>query len=244
LIHLNARISCASIDAAMMPSPPIPFASAYRSLLHPDVLQGPSVLDRPSPVPRLAGIYAWYFAEVPPGVLTEGCHVALEHTLLYVGIAPKETRGATTRPSERTLHCRLGDHFRGNAEGSTLRLTLGCLLSDLLGIQLRRVGSGRRFTFTNAGEQILDAWMARNAKVTWAAVQKPWEVENALLATLPLPLNLQGNTHPFVPILRQIRKAARARAQMLPIVEDNGGLRRPPSADSQIIPLRGHCDGN
>jgi hypothetical protein len=218
-------------------------ASAFSTLLHPEHLHGPSVLEPPSPVPRVAGVYAWYFAEVPPRVLTEGCHQALNHTLLYVGIAPKETRRAATKPSERTLRCRLGDHFRGNAEGSTLRLTLGCLLSDLLGIQLRRVGSGRRFTFSNLGEQTLDAWMTRNARVAWVAVQTPWEVENALLATLRLPLNLQGNTHPFVPVLRQIRKAARARARMLPILEDNGGTRRPLAANKQIISLRGPYDG-
>lgn len=213
---------------------------AFSTLLYPEQLHGPSALEPPSSIPRLAGVYAWYFAEVPPGVPADGCHQALNHTLLYVGISPKETRRVTTKPSERTLRCRLGDHFRGNAEGSTLRLTLGCLLSDLLGIQLRRVGSGHRLTFTNLGEQILDAWMAKNAAVVWAAVQKPWEAENTLLSSLRLPLNLHGNTHPFVPILRQIRKAARTRARMLPIVEDNGGLRRP----AVEIPLRGTCDGD
>jgi hypothetical protein len=201
-------------------------ADTLSLLLHPDHLQGPSVLDRPSPVPRLAGVYAWYFAEVPPGVPTEGCHHALDHTLLYVGIAPKETRGAATKPSERTLHCRLVDHFRGNAEGSTLRLTLGCLLSDVLGIQLRRVGSGRRFTFAHAGEQILDSWMAQNARVVWAGVEKPWEVEKALLISVSLPLNLRDNKHPFVPVLRQIRKAAKTGARLMPIVKDKGGTRR------------------
>jgi hypothetical protein len=40
------------------------------------------------------------------------------------------------------------DHYTGNAEGSTLRKTLGCLLADELGIQLRRVGSGKGMTFT------------------------------------------------------------------------------------------------
>ena len=39
---------------------------------------------------------------------------------------------------------RIRYHFRGNAEGSTLRLTLGCLLIKPLGIELRRVGSGKR----------------------------------------------------------------------------------------------------
>jgi hypothetical protein len=100
------------------------------------------------------------------------------------------------------------------------------LLSEHLGIQLRRVGSGRRLTFTNAGEQILDAWMAQNARVAWAVTDKPWEMEEALLASLRLPLNLRGNKHPFVPVLQKIRKEAKARARTLPIVEDNGGTRR------------------
>ncbi len=196
------------------------------SLLHPERLHGSSILNRPSAVPRHAGVYAWYFAEVPPGVPIQGFHQTLDHTLVYVGIAPKETRGATTKPSERTLYARLVDHFRGNAEGSTLRLTLGCLLSDALGIQLRRVGSGRRLTFTNPGEQVLDAWMARNARVVWAVTEKPWDIEKVLLGSLSLPLNLQCNKHPFVPRLKEIRKAAKDRAKMLPVVEDNGGARR------------------
>ena len=118
------------------------------------------------------------------------------------------------------------DHFSGNAEGSTLRLTLGCLLSDTLNIGLRRVGSGRRHTFTNPGEIILDTWMARHARVAWAAVEEPWLVEKMLLSTVPLPLNLQGNTHPFVSTLKSIRSAAKQAAQRLPVVTDNGGPRR------------------
>ena len=50
--------------------------------------------------------------------------------------------------------------YRGNAYGSTLRLTLGCLLADQLGIELRRVGSGTRLTFGD-GEQALSEWMRR-----------------------------------------------------------------------------------
>jgi hypothetical protein len=44
-------------------------------------------------------------------------------------------------------------HYRGNTAGSTLRLTLGCLL----GLELRRVGSGKRMTFGKAGEATLRA---------------------------------------------------------------------------------------
>jgi hypothetical protein len=100
--------------------------------------------------------------------------------LLYVGIAPKEAKGQIVKPSVRTLRQRLRDHFNGNAEGSTLRLTLGCLLSETLNIKLRRVGSGRRHTFTNPGEIILDTWMMRHARVAWAAVDEPWIVEEEI----------------------------------------------------------------
>ena len=46
---------------------------------------------------------------------------------------------------------RIPYHYQGNAEGSTLRLTLGCLLSEELDIELRRVGSGKRMTFAEGG---------------------------------------------------------------------------------------------
>ena len=200
---------------------------AIDALLHPVRLDSATdFLSRPSPIPTSPGVYAWYFDEVPPGVPIDECHQALGHTLLYVGIAPRETRGQAVKPSIRTLRHRMRDHFAGNAEGSTLRLTLGCLLSDTLDIQLRRVGRGKRHTFTNPGEIILDKWMAPHARVAWAAVEEPWLVEKRLLSTVRLPLNLQGNTHPFVPTLKGIRNAAKQAARRLPVVVDNGGPRR------------------
>ena len=47
------------------------------------------VLGRPSPVPAAAGVYAWYFDDVPDRVPVDGCRTADGHTLLYVGISPK-----------------------------------------------------------------------------------------------------------------------------------------------------------
>jgi hypothetical protein len=68
---------------------------------------------------------------------------------------PRHTR---QRPaaSQQTLRQRIRYHYTGNAAGSTLPLTLGCLLAERLGIQLRRMGSGRRLTFA-AGEGKLSA---------------------------------------------------------------------------------------
>jgi hypothetical protein len=175
--------------------------------------------------PISSGVYAWYFNEVPDGVPIDGCHQALGHTLLYVGIAPKEAKDAA-KSSIRTLRQRMRDHFAGNAEGSTLRLTLGCLLGKTLKIRLRRVGSGNHYTFTNPGEIILDSWMARHARVAWAAVEEPWLLDKKLLSILKLPLNLMGNSHSFVPTLKNIRRTARKAAFELPVVADNGGPRK------------------
>jgi hypothetical protein len=44
--------------------------SSSRPLRYPSHLGGPSVLERPLPVPRPPGVMAWYFVDVPPGVLT------------------------------------------------------------------------------------------------------------------------------------------------------------------------------
>jgi hypothetical protein len=105
-----------------------------------------------------------------------------------------------------------------NAEGSTLRLTLGCLLSKQLGIQLRRVGSGNRMTFAD-GETILSQWMEENAFVVWITDPEPWHVEEKIITEVSLPLNLDmNNKHPFHRSLSQIRKAAKESARALPIV--------------------------
>jgi hypothetical protein len=90
---------------------------AIDALLRPARLYSATNLSRPNPIPASPGVYAWYFDEVPPGVPMDGCHQALGYTLLYVGIAPKETKGQGIKPSIRTLRHRMRDHFTGNAGG-------------------------------------------------------------------------------------------------------------------------------
>src|ERR1700722_988896 len=88
----------------------------------------------------------------------------------------------------------------GNAEGSTLRLTLGCLLAGELGLQLRRVGSGGRLTFCD-GEARLSEWLDANAVVTWETCPEPWLLEELLIRCVNLPLNLaQNGLHSFRPV--------------------------------------------
>lgn len=204
--------------------------AAITLLLHPTRLWGAvEILQSYAPVPKSAGVYAWYFDEIPPGVPITGCHKSTDgQVLLYVGIAPKENKAAATS-SKRTLRHRLRDHLAGNAEGSTLRFTLGCLLADQLGTRLRRVGSGKRYTFTNPGEIELDRWLAAHAHIAFAAIERPWQVEAKLLSMVSLPLNLSGNTtHSFAADLSRMRSLARREAASLPVVVDNGGPRRMP----------------
>ena len=173
---------------------------------------------QPSLVPPVPGVYGWFFDEVPPGVPTDGCERREHLSLLYVGISPRKP-SREGNISRRNLRTRLRSHVRGNARGSTLRLTLGCLLTEQLGIQLRRVGSGGRMTFTKAGEARLSEWMGQHAFVAWVEHEAPWELEDELVATLSLPLNLMGNTrHPFRPVLSRLRSEAKEQARLLPIV--------------------------
>jgi hypothetical protein len=162
--------------------------------------------------PTRPGVYAWYFDEAPSAVPIGGCHRLEDgRLLLYIGIAPSRKAG-----SKSSLRTRIvSSHFRGTAEGSTLRLTLGCLLAQKLGLRLRRLGSTRRFG--KEGEGKLTAWMADHARVCWIECENPWELEEELIANLTLPLNLdQNRRHPFHASLSALRSAARRLADEEP----------------------------
>ena len=188
-------------------------------LLAPGVLwTAAGVRGRPSPIPAQPGVYAWYFSSIPPEVPTADCHRWNGSTLLYVGISPKAPPRDGGRLSRQNLRRRIRYHYRGNAAGSTLRLTLGCLLATELGIALRRVGSGERLTFA-AGEEALSGWMAANAHVCWHVTPEPWLSETALIGQLSLPLNLDQNAAgPFRGQLSALRAQCRARARAMPVL--------------------------
>lgn len=200
-------------------STPVETATAAAPLLMPERLHGAAdILAKPCPIPAVAGVYAWYFATPPPGVPADGCHRALDHSLLYVGISPKAPPTNGRPPSRQTMRSRVRYHYRGNAEGSTLRLTLGVLLAEELGIGLRRVGSGKRITFGKVGEARLTEWLANNARVVWVATADGWNLEEELIRSLDLPLNLDQNRHgSFHQTLSALRAEQRARARALPI---------------------------
>ncbi|MBZ0059274.1 hypothetical protein ITX56_15945 [Leclercia sp. EMC7] len=176
-------------------------------------------MSRPTPVPAVNGVYFWWFKEIPPGVPTEGCLTQDGYTLLYVGISPDKKGKPNSRANLKT---RIKTHYSGNAEGSTLRRTLGVLLATESNYPLRRVGSGTRTTFTHSGEQWLDRWMEKNAKVYWVADEEPWILEETLISSISLPLNIQGNNHPFKPILSAMRSKAMMEAKMMEIADERG----------------------
>ena len=176
------------------------------------------VLAQPSPVPREPGLYAWYFKTIPPTVPTDTCISIRSLTLLYCGISPKAPPKDGKKASEQTLWNRIRYHFNGNAEGSTLRLTLGTLLAKTLGIELRRVGSDKRMTF-GCGEEAISRWMDDNAFVIWVVHPRPWELESDVIRNLSLPLNLdQNKSHAFHSVLSQTRQQARQNAREKAVV--------------------------
>ncbi|MBM2623280.1 hypothetical protein JIG36_48065 [Actinoplanes sp. LDG1-06] len=195
------------------PAPTAGSNSPERALLRPERLfTAAEVRERDCPIPKAAGVYAWYFDAPPVPVPVGGCHVVDGWTLLYVGISPKSDA------SRQTIRSRIRYHYRGNAYGSTLRLTLGCLLADEIGIGLRRVGSGTRLTFGADGEARLSAWMAEHARVVWVVTGEPWLLEERLIREQTLPLNLDQNRHsPFHQQLSALRAEQRARARQGPI---------------------------
>lgn len=170
------------------------------------------VLRRPNPVPRSQGLYVWFFRDLPgeaPVVNArkrEGC------ALLYTGISP------ATQGSRNNLRNRIRSHYSSNASASTLRFTLGCLLSERLGLVLRRVGRTSRLHFADK-ESILSDWMAGNAFVCWIEWSNPWEVEPFVIRDLRPPLNIRDNSENQSGVtLSNLRSIASDKAKELPKV--------------------------
>lgn len=177
------------------------------------------ILEKGCALPRTAGVYAWFFDRLPPQVPNGPYHVFDSRQLLYVGISPKPPPKNVSLPSKQTVLHRLRYHYRGNAAGSTLRLTLGCLLSAELDIELRRVGSGNRMTFGAAGELRLSEWVGEHTRVACVPCASPWDLESHLISDYSLPLNLdQNKMHPYHAFLSSIRRMARLRALDLPVM--------------------------
>ena len=156
-----------------------------------------------------SGIYSWWFTGLDQLVPHDDVVRQGDWAMLYIGISPGRSW------SRSNLRARLTQHLNLNAKGSTLRLTLGVLLAEELGLELRRVGSGKRLTF-HCGESRLNSWLDVHARVKVVALDEPWILEPEVITGSWLPLNLDHNTHPFGRALSSMRAAARQRARTLP----------------------------
>ena len=145
------------------------------------------------------GVYAWWFKHVPAFVPLNGATRFRGMTLLYVGT------------SKRPLWKRLREHLGGDASKSTLRRSIGCLMAEQLRIEFEvtRVSRGTRchFGFGSSGELTLSKWMEDNARVSWVQHDQPLLLEDHLIKTLVIPMNVKGNSHPFARVLHSRRVA-------------------------------------
>ncbi len=178
--------------------------SVISSIINPEKLYSRSeVLSKPCPVLERGGFCAFYFQDIPPEVPVEGCHVKDSKTLLYIGISGN-------------LRTRVvSNHFRGNASISTLRLSMGLLLS----LSLRRVKE--RIRFTREDEEWLNDWMEDHAFVCWVEHNALGNIKGEILTELSPPLNIDYNKHhPFSMRLSRMREDAKNEARSLPIVNE------------------------
>ncbi|WKZ11953.1 MAG: hypothetical protein QY320_12810 [Gammaproteobacteria bacterium] len=163
-----------------------------------------ALTDHPALVPDNAGLYAWYFLNLPG--LPNGWGIQ-KPRVGYVGISPSTAEG------KATLRERLRAHLSGNARGSTLRFSLGSLLMDALPLDPQPAGRG----ITWGSEGLLSGWMAEHARVMWVECEVPSAIEQQIIELFTPPLNLNHNqANPFRPTLRERRREARRRARLRP----------------------------
>jgi hypothetical protein len=150
------------------------------------VAAGPSGYDGP-------GLYSWWVDEAGAQDLTTGLGLPVAPGLLYVGQAGA-TSPVTGRPSTATVWSRVG-HEHGR--GSTFSRTLAAVLAAPLGLR-------------DADDPRLGAWIDEHLRIVTLAVDDPValaKLEEAVLAALEPPLNLQGMRE--TPVHRRLRAAPR-----------------------------------
>lgn len=150
--------------------------------------------------PKVPGIYGWWFRRGSLPVPAGPYQSFDDHQLLYVGISPRRAA------SSGTIRARLRQHVASDASRSTLRRTLGVLLTDRLELTLGVHGT--RAHYGSVGEARISSWMQENAKFAWAEDPTPWLAEEELLATAVLALNIDGRSDGFVSDISARRTAA------------------------------------
>lgn len=155
-------------------------------------------------LPAKAGFYAWWIErDTIPGVPHHPHLARPEFGLLYVGISPK-------RPGSRGLiRSRVIDqHVRGNTSSSTFRFVLAAMLLDEL--QLKPRATLKKVVLDRADNDRLRRWQFDHLSLTWCERERPWEIEDAVIALMQPPLNSAANVaHPFHGTVSAARAAFR-----------------------------------
>jgi len=94
------------------------------------LIQRHKIKEKHQNIPADHGIYFWWIKNLPSKVPLSHCVRFEDYYLVYEGISP-DKKGKPN--SKATLKTRIRTHYFGNAEGSTLRRTLGVLLADQSG---------------------------------------------------------------------------------------------------------------
>lgn len=159
-------------------------------------------------LPAKPGFYAWWVGrETIVGVPHDPHSTVPELGLLYVGISPK-------RPGSKGLiRSRVIDHHvRGNTASSTFRFALASLLLDELKLSPR--ATVKKVVLDRDDNRRLREWQFDHLSLTWCERERPWEVEDDVIALMQPPLNCAANeSHPFYPHVSAAREAFRAAAR-------------------------------
>ncbi|MBN9470666.1 MAG: hypothetical protein J0J10_18020 [Bosea sp.] len=151
---------------------------------------------RRADIPMSPGVYAWFF-DTALGFGTEPLFRREGRFLLYAGIGDP-------------LRQRLLNHCRNSSGSSTMRRSLGVLLTTELGLQARRYGVRQKLAFERASELLLTDWLAAHARVVWVPFEQAGELERLLISHYRPPLCLDGNAGEHATYLKRLRAQSRA----------------------------------
>jgi hypothetical protein len=116
-----------------------------------------------------------------------------DHDLLYVG--------ASIDPLRR----RVLAHLTGNSKASSLRMTLGAILTEELLLD-PIAGANRGYYDFGFGEARLSQWIVSTTRIGFYPSDDPYDLERDILRCVPLPLNIdQRKRHRFSRYLLMLR---------------------------------------
>jgi hypothetical protein len=134
-----------------------------------------------------------------------------EYYILYVGIGP-EKEGLSSTLTSRLIW----SHIKGNIYGSTFRYSMSALL-DLQFLCKTKCNKDGKFKkayyLSSEDEARLNDFLEKHCEVSIIELNKPWDVEKAVIANYAPPLNIEHNKNGWhYKNIRRFRKLSRTRS--------------------------------